>query len=192
MTDADKTEFSDSITKLAVALSQVPSKPMLQAYWDFLRDLELSDFRRAVTEAGRESRFFPKASELRDLAGRSRVADIANAWEAVRTAMDRYDYTHSVDFGPLANAVVRNLGGWQALCAKSIPELTWIRKDFERVYEAFVSTETSALRGEPLRGAFGGTPIRVAIAGVLPPLQLEARQNGVSAVVRQLAEAKSS
>jgi hypothetical protein len=192
MTDADRKDFGIAMAALGFALGKTVEREELDAYWQFLRDLDLEALKRAVGMAGRTLRFFPKPSELRELAGRSRSADIATAWEAVRAAMDRYDYTHSVDFGPLVNAVVRNLGGWVEICGKSILQLVWVRKDFERVYEAFASTDHASLRGEPLRGAFGGEPVRIAIAGVTPPLQLPPAPNGASTLVRQLADSKTA
>jgi len=41
-----------------------------------------------------------------------------------------------------------------------------------------------------LRGAFGGEVVPVAIAGKVPPKALPERDNGIPAVVRELAQAK--
>jgi len=185
-------KFKAAIAALAGTFGRVVEPAMLKGYEVGLSDLTDEQLAAGTSRALREAKFMPSPSELRDLAGRSRKADIAIAWEAVRAAMDRYDYTMSVDFGPLVNAVVRNLGGWVELCGKSIPQLVWVRKDFERVYEAFASTEHASLHGEPLRGAFGGEPVRIAIGGVTPPLQLPPAPNGASTLVRQLADSKTA
>lgn len=191
MTNDDKKPFGDCMTALQVAFGQKPDVAVTAAYWSFLSDLDLDSLKVAVNKAGRSLKFFPRPSELRDLSGGESIqAQAALAWEAVRGAMDRYDYTTSVDFGPLVNSIVRNLGGWTLLCDKSIPDLVWVRKDFERLFAEFVDKTIDGERGSPLRGVHGGKPVRIMIGGKMPPLAIEAPTNGVSKVVRELAEAK--
>lgn len=178
MTDADKVTFAASLSALGVAFGHRVDRRLLAAYWPFLRDLDLTTFCAAVVAAGNTLKFFPRPAELRELAGAgetaARKAAIATAWQAVRLAMDRFDYTSSVDFGPLVNAIVRNLGGWQYLCSRSLPDLVWDRKKFEELYEVFTMSRCE-LRGEPLSGYFGSEPVRIAIPGQAEPRrQLEA------------------
>lgn len=193
MTDEDKQTFSDGMTALGIALGQAVDQPMRAVYWQFLRDLDLDDYQRAVNEAGRSLKWFPKPSELRELTGESVKADAAEAWGAVRLAMDRHDYTTSVDFGPLVNAVVHNIGGWRQLCDTSIPDLEWRRKKFEEVYAAYRMKPTDEIPrgGEYLKGAFGGPPVRIQIGPVKTPLALPEPPMPTNGVVRDLANAKS-
>jgi hypothetical protein len=179
--DSHRPAFAKGIGALALSFGRPIDQPLLEAYWLLLRDLDLEQFVAAVVAAGKTLKWFPKPVEILELAGAGptataalRKAAIAQAWEAVRTAMDRYDYTHSVDFGPLVNAVIRNLGGWQYLCSRSLRDLVWDRKKFEELYEAFAVSRCE-LRGDPLSGRFGGEPVRIAIPGQgRPPRQLEA------------------
>lgn len=191
MTDDNKLEFGVAMGALGFALGQTVEKPMLDAYWHFLRDLPIEDFKRAVSEAGRTLRFFPKPVELRELAGAGIRANALIAWDAVRAAMRRYGYTRGVDFGPLVNAVVRNMGGWKRLDETATADLdVWGKKEFERVYALLALQDPNALNGAPLRGEFEGEPARIAIAGHAVSSQL-IEGAGIPAVVRQLAEAKS-
>jgi hypothetical protein len=189
--------FATSMAVLAASFNRELPGPAIEGYWLALQDLSEAELAAATKRALAECRFMPAPVELLALAGRARslVADTAQAWEAVRTAMDRHDYTASVDFGPLVNAVVRNIGGWDALCRASLPDLVWRRKDFERVYEAFASKPADQLNGEYHRGALKGPPVRIAIGGKLPPKQIEAATDVVAlnarGVVRALADAKS-
>lgn len=190
MSDAEKRQFKTALLALGVTFGVPVDKPLLAAYWQFLRGLDLQAFGVAVEAAGRTLKWFPKPAELLDLAGAgatARKAAAAEAWEAVCVAMGRYDYTMSVDFGPLVNAVIRNLGGWQALCGKSLRELVWERKKFEEVFELF-GTSRAQLRGEPLQGRFGGEPARIAIGGQVPQRQLGDGGGTVLPIVRALAE----
>lgn len=184
-----------AVTMLAETFRQTLGAGALEGYWIALRDLTAEELAHATGRAVREGRFMPTPAELLELAGwggtRASAIAAAQAWEAVRTAMDRHDYTTSVDFGPLVNAVVRNLGGWVALCDKSVPDLVWVRKDFERLYSDFGSKPPESLNGAPLRGQFGGAPVRIAIGGVMPPLQItDGGRNAVRDVVRGIADAQ--
>lgn len=178
---------------LGAAMGMAVDKAQLTAYWQFLSDLELPAFLRAVSDAGKGSKFFPRPAELRELAGAGPKADALIAWDAVRNAMRKCGRYVSVDFGPLVNAVVRSMGGWLALDDMETAQLdVWGKKEFERVYALLEPKDPATLSGGALDGEFKGIPIRVAIGGVLPPLQLaDAGANQTSDVVRRLANAKA-
>ncbi|HEY6875566.1 MAG TPA: hypothetical protein VI384_04330 [Candidatus Dormibacteraeota bacterium] len=188
MTDSDKVKFSEAMTALGVAFGAAVNPGVLQAYWQFLRDLELVAFLRAVDAAGKTLKWFPKPAELRDLAGAGTALAAAQAWEAVRGAMDKHDYTATVDFGVHVNAVVRNLWGtWPAACARSLRDLTFDRARFETLYAEMAGKPN--LRGAPLRGTLDNCEVvRVAIGGVTAPAALPEKPSQVSAVVRKLAD----
>ena len=193
MIDADKRAFAESLAMLGIAFGYQVDQPLMRVYWALLQPLPLVVFKTAAEAAALKLKWFPKPAELLELAGMGesqRKLDAVEAWEMVRLAMTLYDYTSSVDFGPLVNAVVRTMGGWQALCARdSLRELIWERKRFEELYGLF-SVSKAPLRGQPLDGCYGGTPVRIAIAGKLPPLQIEAPSE-ISSTVRELAESKA-
>jgi len=186
--------FATALVVLGSALGRDLPAPALEGYWIALQVLTEEELATATKRALAECKFMPAPSELLALAGRGRnlTADVAQAWEAVRTAIDRHDYTASVDFGPLVNAVVRNLGGWDRLCRLDLEALNvWARKEFERIYEAFAGKEASALNGAPHMGAFKSAPIQIAIGGKLPLKQIEAA-TPMRSVLRVLAEEKSA
>lgn len=192
-----KTEtIATAVTLLAETFRQQLSETGARGYIAGLEDLTEAQIGEATKRALRECKFMPSCAELRALIGIGGPRDIAfraaEAWEAVRTAMDRYDYTTNVDFGSHVNAAIRNLGGWQALCDKTVPELTWVRKDFERLYEAFDGKDMGD-RGDLLLGAFRGNGeyVQVAIGGVSRPRMLPAPRTEISKPVRDLADAKS-
>ena len=173
-----------------------PSPEFTEIYWSVLKDrLSLEQFKSACSKAAASAKFMPKPAELLEAVGlagaKAMAARVAEAWDAVRGAMDRHDYTTSVDFGTLVNAVIRTMGGWQELCEKTVPELVWVRKDFERLYEALAEKPLDQLNGSYHLGAFKGTPVPIAIGGVAPPRQIAGEVPRTAAVVRELAEAKS-
>jgi len=130
------------------------------------------------------------------------TADAAKAWGIVRRSIDEHDWDVStIDFGPLVNAVIRNIGGWDTLCQARLPELDnpgWLRKRFEEIYLAFRQTDPRSLRGEPLDGKLPPswrTPKHVLVPMDGGPAQLRltgpSPAGEIQAIVRDLAEAKS-
>jgi hypothetical protein len=169
MTDNDETEFTSRLAALMeVHGIKDPTESLFDSYWSALRDLPLAAYQRATERALRETKFFPKPAELRNFAGygeAQRKLNAANAWEVVHAALVKYDYIHSVDFGPLTNAVIRNMGGWLWLCDRTINDLTFDRKKFEELHQQLAVTRLSAERAAPLLGKFGGKPVLFQIPG---------------------------
>ena len=171
--------FMASLALISTAFDRKISEPLIEGYWIALRDLTDEELAVATKRALSECTFMPVPAELLGLAGRARSldADVAQAWQTVRGAIDKHDYiVASIDFGQLVNAVIRNLGGWDTLCRATLPELDnpgWLRKRFDEVYRALAPTNHTALAGEPLRGAlperFGGAGnVVVSIGGKTP------------------------
>jgi hypothetical protein len=193
------------MTMLAETFRVSVTGPMLDGYWLVLEEIPQGELRGAARRALAGSKFMPSPSELLAFARppRNPAADAVKAWQAVRAAIDRYDYlVASIDFGPLVNAVVRNLGGWDTLCRATLPELDnpgWLRKRFEEVYKALQSSDPQTLHGAPLVGKlppkFEGAPdIVVELDGkpVRPRLESVRQDNGsVQELVRNLADGKS-
>lgn len=195
----DRKKFVAAISLLATTLNRELDDAAMEGYWLALRELPEEELRTATARALQSCRFMPTPAELLELCGRggakALAAAQADAWGVVMDAVRRHDYTHSVDFGPLVNSIVHNMGGWIWLCDRSTRDLTFDRKKFEELYAAFAPRAPGDLqRTEPCRGAFGGTPIRIAIGGTAPPArQIEsAQRNGVNDVVRKLADAKDA
>lgn len=188
--------FATSIALLASTFNRTLPAAGIEGYWLTLQGLGEDELANATKRALAECRFMPAPAELLALAarGRSLTADMAVAWQAVRRAINVHDYTDSVDFGPLVNAVVRNLGGWLRLCALGREDLdVWARKEFERIYTAFVEKDPATLNGDPHMGEFKTPPVPIAIGGVLPPQQIEPPgNNGVRQLIGQLAREKSA
>lgn len=186
--------FATALAVLGSTFDRKLSGSAIDGYWIALSGLTETEFAAATKRALMECRFMPSPSELLACSGRSRnvAADANEAWEAVRSAIDQHDYTTSVDFGSLVNAIIRNMGGWLRLCDLGRDALdVWSRKDFERLFVEFAAKDPATLRGDPHGGKFGGAPVRIEIGGKMPPLRIAAAPNAASAIVRELADAKS-
>ncbi len=156
--------------------------------------MALSDLTDGEMEAGarlalKRCKFMPAPSELLAFAQGNVELEIAEAWGEVREALDAVDIWGSVDFGPLANAVLRNMGGWRELCGASVKDLVWRRKEFERLYRDFRDTPAHQLKGAPHIGLHG-LPAPKRATGALPPVSTEDRVGitAVSDLIRGLAD----
>lgn len=198
--------FAVVMTMLAETYRQTVTDAMLDGYWLVLEELSETELKAAARKAMATQTFMPAPAELlryaRPVVKPETGALIA--WQAVRKAIDKYDWNvGTIDFGPLVNATIRNLGGWDTLCRATIPELDnpgWLRKRFEEVYQAFAGTEPTALRGEPLEGKLPPNYVNpshpmVAIDGhpVTPRLNANGTgaAGGIAAAIRELADEKT-
>lgn len=180
-----KEEFATAIRALAAAFRVEVTEPLLMGYWLALDDLDLSAVQNAVRRALRECRFMSSANELRQLAGEMRPDHRAvMAWDAFEGAVVRVGGYRSVTFDdPFINATIRSLGGWQRLCEMDPKQFnTFLRKDFERIYQALYQSGISEDRAAPLLGIHasdaaldGGqlpAPVRIKTGLPAPPPQL--------------------
>lgn len=189
---------------VAAAFDKKLTAPAVDAYWLALRDLTEQEFATATERALREClKFMPSPAELRALARPTQpmAARSAAAWIAVCEAIRKHDYTvASIDFGPLTNTVLRAMGSWSWLCELGDEAMKWEAKRFAELFAAFASGPETALRPEPLegwgRGRIGCAPVTVTIEGEIAPLDpgraIEGPPSPMHALVRELAEAKST
>lgn len=157
MEATDRPAFAQAITALASAFRAESDEAMLEGYWWALDDLSVDDVRKAVRLAMRQCKFMPAAVELRELAGGMSPASRAiHAWSIFEKTVTRVGAYETVDFDdPVMNATVRNLGGWQRVCDLPADEFDkWLRRDFERIYQALFQTGVSPDAAAPLIGIF--------------------------------------
>lgn len=202
-----KEHFASVMTMLAETFGRSLTDATLDGYWLVLEELSEEELRAAAKGALSTQKFMPSPAELRAFvrSPRNPNADVVNAWQVVRKAIDVHDYlVASIDFGPLVNAVIRNLGGWDTMCRATLPELDnpgWLRKRFDEIYKSLATSDPQTLHGDPLDGALpprwvGGKHVTVSLDGKPERLRIEA--NGVSdarasitAHIQELANGKS-
>lgn len=196
--------FATTLAVLSATFDRKLTEGAIDGYWAALSDLGEDEFKKAAQRALAECRFMPAPAELRAFARppRNHETDSAKAWGVVRKAVDKHDYMVStIDFGPLVNAVIRNLGGWDMLCKATLPELDnpgWLRKRFDEIYGLFARTNVNGLHGDPLSGALPDKWLHprhvvVPIDGSAPHMRIESPERAlISEQIRALAEAHGS
>lgn len=156
----DRSELLQQVAALAANFNREADDAMFLAFECGLSDLPVADVKQAIGRAIRECKFMPTVAELRGLAGVMLPADRAiKAWDEFVSGVVVHGYYASVDFDdPLINATVRSLGGWEPCCEKTGDDFDkWLRKDFERIYAAFMRSGVSPEAVSPLLGFINRT-----------------------------------
>lgn len=172
----DAERFRNCITALAEAYRQKITPATLLGYEMGLDDLPISSIERAVRKAIRTCKFMPAAVELRELAGEIPAsARAALAWAAFeRGVMEQGGYRTVLFDDPLINATVRNLGGWMRVCELPASEFDkWLRKDFERVYNAYAASGVGREAMIPMCGICSQTNSGLGYEDYNPPVLIE-------------------
>jgi hypothetical protein len=132
----------------------------LKIYAADLADLSPSQLQTAFTRARRESQFFPKIAQLRELAGEAskqrQDAECRKAWDTLQTFVRRYVGNDVFDnYGPehgwypktfphLSDRIVdsvRRSGGWKTYKCMTDEDFPFVQKRFFDEYNAWTAIE---------------------------------------------------
>lgn len=177
MRDSDRERFVAVINAVAASFGSEPTEALLEGYWLGLEDLPMERVEAAAKRAIRSQSRMPRPAELRELSGEAPIAVLAvQAWSKLREAAGRYGAYSSVDFGPVMNATIRAMGGWNRFCTEELND--FVRKDFEKTYGAFAAMGVAEEQGRHLVGLHEMTnrannyafdpPIRIAGVPQIP------------------------
>jgi len=153
MDASDSGDFTRRLIGLG-ELFDADLSPVKQAlYFEALRDLPLGVVVRALNQAAKVCKFFPKPAELRTLAVGDTADQAETAWMAFRQAMKHAGaYTSlAVDDAALAGAIVAMFGTWPLACAADYSPEMWAakRKEFDRVYRVLRNRKLAGARYLP-------------------------------------------
>jgi hypothetical protein len=135
MTNEDRPKFAERMVALAELYSTELSAEAIEIYFRALHDINLEGFQRAVSEAARRCKFFPKPVELLELVSGGNAHERAsNAWMILQGAVGSHGSYRSVEFeDPVAGRAVQDMGGWLKICRPAEDEV-WMRKRFLELY----------------------------------------------------------
>ena len=172
MNRTESEKFVLAISALAAAFGREADQPTFQAYRWGLDGMPIEAIEKACIMAIRESKFMPTPAELRELGGEVSSKSIGLlAWQSFCQAVRKHGGNYSVDFDDRTiNAVVRNLGGWQAITLLEGEEFTkWLRMRFLDAYEKLGRLKLDGEQVAPLIGELDSNnrftksePIRIA------------------------------
>lgn len=152
------------ITRQLVVLAEAHEKELtaerLKIYADSLADLSQPQLQIAIDRALKESKFFPKIAELRELAGVpssqvmiaieadaawSRVLTAARSWSPHRVYLGRHPetgeptYEHKKRLAERDEYALRQVGGIKAVVDATAEQLPWVRKAFDAAFARSIS-----------------------------------------------------
>lgn len=162
-----------------------------------LADIPVASLAKGFGVVARSNKFMPSVAEIREACGYHvpSVEDRAEiAWIAVERAVVRLGAYKTVNFddGGVANAVIRSLGGWPALCGTPTEEFdTFTRQKFLKAYKSLISASIGEEYGAPLEGinqrTNGTAPVAEVKTGLPAPVRrmvLDGKPSGLANVKR--------
>ena len=142
----DYSAFCRIMAGLGETYEKKISKGLAEIYWNIFNKYQTHDFSVAVQKHMHNKKsgaWWPKPVDiLKFLDAEPEEPNIEEqgelAWGKVMQALERVGphQTFKTDDLKLLNAI-RTLGGWANLCEKEFDQLTWIKKEFLRVYPLF-------------------------------------------------------
>lgn len=174
----NRAEFAECVGLLSASVGRDMQKSQAEAWFLLLQDLTGDELRAGIAGALQAHMYagFPPIGLIRQHARPetpklldSESAAIS-AWTAVLGAITKIGVYSGVDFGPLVNATIRSLGGWQRLGDTSLEDLArFVRPQFLQSFRAFMSTGVREREGAALRGIFQEQVVRVDLQLPLSP-----------------------
>ena len=138
----NRDRFARAMAALGEAFSQEASPAKVELFYKALGDLTIDQFEQAVWTVinTRVTATFPKVAEIRAaLTGDSEtVAQIA--LDKAEDAVGTYGAYRCIAFDdPIIHSVLERFGGWVKWCETPVDEMKWIRRDFLRYYQHYMS-----------------------------------------------------
>ncbi len=129
---------------LGEASNQGPGEFKIRIYAEALKEKSIDEIEHAAWGLIRSRTLasFPKVGELLEFIGGGKSDDLAViALDKVEKAMRTHGMYRSLVFDdPLIHATIYSMGGWPKICGMTQDEWKWQRKDFEKIYKAFCTS----------------------------------------------------
>ena len=134
-------EFAKSITFLCNAYRQEMNNTQVSVWYNFFRDVPLSEFNVAIARVIEKHSYFPSIAQIRQeialIKNPALQLDAAEEWEKVLKMISRYgSYQADVamqEMNPVTAAVVKRMGGFTAICQSD--DIEWRRKSFMSIFK---------------------------------------------------------
>jgi hypothetical protein len=145
----DKKRFVVGMAVMGECFQKEPSETMSDIYWKVLQNMDIKVFEDAcltLVNTRKITGTFPLVAEIRDAAGGGAggmALKTITAWDKLMYAIQHHAPYDSVQFDdPVIYHIVRQLGGWTEMGDWPAEETKWKCKEFERLYEAYASSDT--------------------------------------------------
>ena len=132
----EQAAFGKMLAAYANTLRHDISADAVEIWWRKLARFDLEAIARAFSKHTDRSKFFPSPSEILALLEPQRERSPLLAWAEVERTISKHGAYATVQFDPVTNAVIQDMGGWACLCHQNLDE-PWTQKEFERRYEEY-------------------------------------------------------
>ena len=129
----EQATFSKLLAAYANTLRHDISADAIEIWWRKMERFDLEAIAKAFSKHTDQSKFFPSPSEILALLEPQRERSPLLAWAEVERTISKHGAYATVQFDPVTNAVIQDMGGWACLCHQNLDE-PWTQKEFERRY----------------------------------------------------------
>ena len=139
----EKQAFFASLAVIAETVNKKISPVLMKTYWACLAPYAFSEVQHALAELlknpdVKKHVYFPSPSDVIAIIEGDVNSKSLAAWTEVTKTMREIGHYDSVIFSDeLIHAVIRDMGGWIALCQHTEKELPFVQRDFERRYQVY-------------------------------------------------------
>lgn len=136
----DLPRFKQLLTGVCVLYGKPVPETLLDIWWNALEKLEFDAVKKAL-EAHvlhpDKGQYMPKPADVMEQLQGSTESQALRAWALVAKSIREVGAYESVQFAdPLIHAVIRDMGGWIALCQGKVSELPFRAREFEKRYQS--------------------------------------------------------
>jgi len=167
-----KGKFKPTFLALCVMFKTEPTPELTKLYFDVLSTMTDEEFDSSVKHLMATYKYntLPKPADILESVKGDPEAQAMFAIEALERAMRDHGAYESVTFqDPILGEIVANHdGGWIGLCACTLDEWTWIKKDFIKMYKARLSSGNYGIEPVALIGKHedsGNTKVKPVLIG---------------------------
>lgn len=143
----NKRDFINVMNQCALIYDKDLIKTVIEAYWLLLREYDFDDFKDAMNQICRTSKFWPRPSEIIDVIEKQGNLNLKietradQQWRTVISAIRENGLNRPIEFDdPITRHLVSHGISWQYLCEIKQSDEKWEQKRFCRSYE-LLSTE---------------------------------------------------
>ena len=138
----DKKAFQQLLTGVGLLYGKTLHAAVLAIWWQALKHCEFNEVSAALNAYvvnPDKGQFMPKPADVIEYLQGSSETRALTAWTQVVKAIREEGSYRSVIFDdPLIHVVIRDMGGWIALCQSKTSELPFLAREFERRYRVLV------------------------------------------------------
>lgn len=135
MNQKNKTEFALIFSGTCEAYGKEATKTLAELYFNSLRDFPMEKVKESFNRHIRESKFFPKVSELIELLEGNKEEKALIAWTTFRDTIRHQGGDRSVIFtDPKITWIIKSYGGWIKVCEMETKDLDFMRLGFLKAY----------------------------------------------------------